>query len=54
MADSKKKIVAKDFFCIKTKVTYKKGDEYKGDRTDLDHLMEKEIAPVKKEEKKKF
>lgn len=39
--------VIKDFFCIETKVAYKVGDEYKGTRTDLDHVLEAE----KKEEK---
>lgn len=28
------------FYCIKTKKSYKKGQEYKGGRTDLKHLME--------------
>ena len=39
--------VIKDFFCIQSKVSYKKGDIYKGKRTDLDHVLE----PVKKEKK---
>lgn len=40
--------VAKDFYCIKTKKTYKKGDTYKGKRKDLDHVLE----PSKKQNKK--
>ncbi len=36
-----------DFFCIKTKVNYKAGDDYKGKRTDIDHVLE----PEKKENK---
>ena len=31
--------VKKDFYCIKTKKAYKKGDEYKGKRKDLDHVL---------------
>jgi hypothetical protein len=27
--------VIKDFFCIQTKIAYKKGDTYDGKRTDL-------------------
>ena len=30
------------FYDIKTKEAYKKGDEYKGKRKDLDHLFYKE------------
>ena len=41
--------VKSDFFCIKTKVSYKEGDVYNGDRTDLDHVLE----PVKKEKKER-
>ena len=41
--------VKSDFFCIKTKVSYKAGDVYNGDRTDLDHVLE----PVKKEKKER-
>lgn len=42
--------VIKEFFCIQEKVSYKVGDEYKGKRTDLGHVLE---APKKKEAKKK-
>lgn len=28
------------FYCIKEKKSYKVGKEYKGKRTDLNHLME--------------
>lgn len=37
--------VRKDFFCVIEKVTYKKGDSYKGNREDLEHVLE----PIKKE-----
>lgn len=37
--------IKKDFFCIQTKIAYKKGDEYKGKRKDLGHVLE---APKKK------
>lgn len=30
------------FYCIKTKKSYKKGDEYKGKRKDLAHVMYKD------------
>jgi len=44
-----------DFFCIKTKVSYKAGDIYKGKRTDIDHVLETEkkpkVKPPKKENK---
>lgn len=38
-----------DFFCIKTKKSYKKGDVYKGKRTDINHVLE----PKKKKEDKR-
>jgi len=41
--------VAIPFYCIKTKKNYKKGDEYKGKRKDLDHLMEGYKIPVTQE-----
>lgn len=42
MADAKKTICAKDFYCIKTKTNHKKGEEYKGKRKDLgDALISK-------------
>jgi hypothetical protein len=49
-------IVKTGFFCIKEKKTYKQGDVYTGDRTDINHLMiedidvvdEKVIKPSKK------
>lgn len=41
--------VKQGFFCTKTKVTYKEGDVYKGDRTDIEHLLE----PIKKEKKER-
>ena len=28
------------FYCTKTKKSYKKGQEYKGDRKDIAHVME--------------
>ena len=37
--------VSKNFFCTQTKVSYKVGDEYKGKRKDLGHVLE---APKKK------
>jgi hypothetical protein len=36
------------FYCIKSKKTYKAGDEYKGKRTDLKHLMEGHKDPEDK------
>lgn len=43
------------FFCIQTGVTYKRGDPYKGKRTDLEHVLveeqEKKEAHVKAKEK---
>ena len=30
------------FFCIKTKKVYEPGDDYKGKRTDLNHVLEPE------------
>ena len=50
--------VKKSFFCIKTKVSYKKGDEYKGKRRDISHLFykgdeEKEELKAKAEFNKK-
>lgn len=35
--------VAKDFFCIKEKKAYKIGDEYKGKRTDINHILDIDI-----------
>jgi hypothetical protein len=32
--------VIKDFYCTQEKKTYKKGDEYTGKRTDLQHVLE--------------
>ena len=40
-----------DFFCIKTKISYKAGDLYKGKRTDIEHVLEP-IKAVKKVVKK--
>ena len=37
--------VIKDFFCIKERKTYLKGDEYNGSRTDLKGLVD---YPIKK------
>jgi len=34
--------VKKQFFCIKEKKTYYVGDEYKGKRKDLSHVLEME------------
>ncbi len=47
---TKKKIFAMDTFCIKTKKAYKKGDEYKGKRTDLEHRFEGYKKPEKDDE----
>ena len=38
--------VISDFFCAQTKVSYKRGDEYKGSRTDLGHVLEAEEKEV--------
>ena len=49
-------IVVKDFYCTQEKKAYKIGDLYKGKRTDLSHLFEKEIeieAEVVKPAKKR-
>ncbi len=44
--------VKTDFFCIKTKKKYKKGDDYKGKRTDINHVLEpEEVQKPKKENK---
>ncbi len=45
--------VKTDFFCVKTKKNYEVGDEYRGKRTDLDHVLEPESKPEppKKEDK---
>lgn len=52
MAEAKKTICAKDFYCIKTKKNHKKGDEYKGKRKDLgDSLISKEDYDAKEEKK---
>ena len=41
--------VIKQFYCIKDKITYKVGDEYKGKRTDLkDYLEQKKAIKSKK------
>lgn len=45
--------VIKDFFCIKEKKSYKKGEEYKGERTDIDHLLEPKKKVLKPELKNK-
>jgi hypothetical protein len=37
-----------NFFCIQEKKAYKKGDEYKGKRTDLGHLLEVPKSKAKK------
>lgn len=39
MAAAKKNIVSRDFFCIKTKKNWKKGQEYKGKRKDLGDVL---------------
>ena len=36
-------IVLKDFYCTHTNVSYKAGDVYKGNRTDISYLLEGEI-----------
>jgi len=40
--------VLKDFFCIQEKVTYKKGDDYKGKRTDLKGYLNQPKRVTKK------
>lgn len=40
------------FYCTKTKKSYKKGAEYKGDRKDLTHLLYKKGEKEKEDEKK--
>lgn len=42
-------IVKKEFFCVIEKITYKKGDTYKGNRKDIAYLLE----DTKKEDKRK-
>lgn len=37
-----------DFFCIKEKKAYKKGDEYKGKRKDLANFLEANKSKAKK------
>jgi hypothetical protein len=32
--------VLKGFYCIESKVSYKEGQEYKGKRKDIDHLLD--------------
>jgi hypothetical protein len=34
--------VKKQFFCVKEKKTYFVGDDYKGERKDLSHVLEME------------
>ena len=36
-------IVLKDFYCTHTNISYKAGDVYKGNRTDISYLLEGEI-----------
>ena len=45
--------VKQDFFCIKEKKSYKKGEEYTGSRDDLDHVLEKEVKNKKAPQSKK-
>ena len=52
MAAAKKMIVAIPFYCMKTKKSYNAGDEYKGKRTDLKHLMKGYVSPKAKIETK--
>ena len=42
--------VLKEFYCVKTKVSYKAGQEYKGSRKDVNHLLDvpKEVKSNKK------
>jgi len=51
-AKAKKQIVATPFYCTKTKKSYSAGNEYKGKRTDLKHLMVGYVNPKAKLEKK--
>ena len=39
-------IVKKGFFCIQEQKAYKKDDVYTGKRTDLSHLLTKDIEVV--------
>jgi hypothetical protein len=32
--------VLKEFYCIETKEVYKEGQEYKGNRKDINHLLD--------------
>ena len=49
--------VVKSFFCIQEKKTYKVGDEYTGNRTDLGALLEqvedKQLKPKIERKKRK-
>lgn len=40
--------VIKPFYCIQSKVSYKVGDEYKGTRKDIGHLLEAKKKANKK------
>jgi hypothetical protein len=44
--------VLKEFYCVKTKVSYKKGEEYKGNRKDIDSYLDIPAQPIKKKSNK--
>ena len=43
--------VLKGFYCVKSKVSYKKGDEYKGSRKDIDSFLDIPAEPIKVKKK---
>ena len=43
--------VLKGFYCVKSKVSYKKGDEYKGGRKDIDYFLDIPTEPIKAKKK---
>jgi len=47
--------VKTDFYCTQTQTTYRAGDEYLGDRTDISHVLdiEKQTKTLAPELKKK-
>jgi len=45
--------VLKDFYCIKEKKSYKKGEQYTGKRTDIDHLLLKKATKKQETAQKK-
>ena len=43
--------VLKGFYCVKSKVSYKKGDEYKGSRKDIDSYLDIPAERIKEKKK---